>query len=492
MKRWLYLPLALLLGFGAGSQFMGSFSHGQGAAKNVVNTGLPADLASYRGVVKQVLPAVVSIESKGKITKVKQQRRFDDPRLPEDLRRFFEDNLPSDPVPQTGFGSGFFIDAAGVILTNAHVVDGADQVTVSLNDGRKFTSKDIKADSKSDLAVVVLDAKSGPYPALELGDSDAYEIGDRVLAFGAPFGLTGSVTNGIVSAKGRSALAMNMYEDFIQTDAAINPGNSGGPLVGLDGKVIGINAAIKSKSGGFQGVGLAVSSNLAKSIVRALRTDGVVHRGYLGVQIRDLQPEVAERLGIAKGVGVVVGDVFKNTPGAKGGLQPGDVITSIAGHAIRDGRGVQMIVANLPLKQAAKIEVVRDGKKMELPVTIEEQPADFGRVEVPLPQRSTAPVDPQRLDKLGIEIADLTDNLAESFGYRKGVAGVAITKVTSGPALDAGLRKGMLIAKVDGRRVSNAGDARQLMESASLQRGILLQVQSPTGGTNFVLLQVRE
>ena len=147
---------------------------------------------------------------------------------------------------------------------------------------------------------------------------------------------------------------MNMYEDFIQTDAAINPGNSGGPLVGLDGKVVGINAAIKSRSGGFQGVGLAVSSNLAKSIVHALRTDGVVHRGYLGVQIRDLQPEVAERLGLAEGVGVVVGDVFKDTPGEKAGLQAGDVITSIAGHAIKDGRGVQMTVANLPLKQATQ------------------------------------------------------------------------------------------------------------------------------------------
>jgi serine protease Do len=492
MKRWLYLSLALLLGFGLGSHFVAPFSHGQGAATPVV---FPRELTSFREVVKQVSPAVVSIENKGKITKIKQaapRPKLDDPRIPEDLRRFFEDNSPGDQSPHLGFGSGFFIDSAGVVLTNAHVVDGADQVVVTLHDGRKVTSKDIKADSKTDLAIVILDAKSGPYQALELGDSDIYEIGDRVLAFGAPFGLTGSVTNGIVSAKGRSALAMNMYEDFIQTDAAINPGNSGGPLVGLDGRVVGINSAIKSRSGGFQGVGLAVSSNLAKSIVRALRTDGVVHRGYLGVQIRDLQPEVGERLGLAKGVGVVVGDVFENTPGAKGGLQAGDIITSIAGKAIKDRRTLQMTVANLPLKEATNVEVIRDGKKVVLPVTIEEQPREFGRADVPTQQRPSGPADPQRLEKLGLEITDLTDELADSFGYRKGTTGVVITKVNPGPAADVGLRKGMLIGKVDSRRVANAAEARQQMETASLQRGILLQVQSATGGTNFVLLQVKE
>jgi serine protease Do len=491
MKRWLSVSLALMLGFGAGSHFMGSYSHGQGVA-NPANP--PRELTSYRDVVKQVLPAVVSIESKPKTIKIKQQApqpRFDDPRFP-DLRRFFEEAMPSEPAPKTGFGSGFFIDSTGVILTNAHVVEGADQVTITLHDGRKLTSKDIKADPKTDLAVVTIDSKSGPFPALELGNSDAYEIGDRVLAFGAPFGLTGSVTNGIVSAKGRYALAMNDYEDFIQTDAAINPGNSGGPLVGLDGKVVGINAAIKSRSGGFQGVGLAVSSNLAKNIVQSLRTNGVVHRGYLGVHVRNLQPDVAERMGIAKGVGVVVGDVFKDTPGEKGGLHAGDVITSIAGHAIKDSRDVQMMVANMPLKQATNVEVVRDGKKLVLPVTIEEMPADFGQMATPAPQRSSGPADPQRLEKLGIEIGDLTDEMAESLGYRKGTTGVVISKANPGPAFDVGLRKGMIITKVDGRRVTNAAEARQMMETASHERGVLLQVQSANGGTNFVLLRARD
>lgn len=490
MKRWLYLCLALLLGFGLGFHSMGSLVHSQGTPPPII---FPKELTSFREVVKHVQPAVVSIESKGKVTKVKAASpRSVDPRVPEDLRRFFDQDAPGDSAPQHGFGSGFFIDPSGIILTNAHVVDGADQVVVILHDGRKMTSKDIKSDSKTDLAIVILDSKSGPYPYLELGDSDNYEIGDRVLALGAPFGLTGSVTSGIVSAKGRSALSMNMYEDFIQTDAAINPGNSGGPLVGIDGKVIGINSAIKSRSGGFQGVGLAVSSNLAKSVTRALRTDGVVRRGYLGVQIRDLQPEIAEHLGVAKGVGVVVGDVFEGSPGAKGGLQAGDVIVSIDGKAIKDGRGLQMQIANTPLKQVAQIEVVRDGKKVTVPVTVEEQPRDFGRADVPAPVRPNGGSDSQRLEKMGIEIADLTDEDAASYGYRKGTQGVVITKVNPGPAADAGLRKGMLIQKVAGKRVANATEARQSLEAVTANRDVLLQVQSPTGGLNFVLVRVKE
>src|SRR5262249_50055526 len=265
---------------------------------------IPGDLISYRDIVKQVLPAVVSIEAKSKPVQLNNKRPKNplpnDQQVPEEFRKFFEEfrfgEMP-DSSPRYGFGSGFFIDPSGVILTNFHVVDGADQVTVHLQDGRVLNSRNIKVDGRTDLAVVVLDQK-GPFPSLELGDSDVMQIGDHVLAVGAPFGLTGTVTHGIVSAKGRDRMNMNMYEDFIQTDAAINPGNSGGPLINLDGKVVGINAAIKSRSGGFQGVGLAIASNLATKVSKALRTEGVVHRGYLGVQIRELDPEVASRLGV--------------------------------------------------------------------------------------------------------------------------------------------------------------------------------------------------
>jgi serine protease Do len=362
---------------------------------------------------------------------------------------------------------------------------------VHLQDGRTFTSKNIRSDRRTDLAVIILDANNERFPTLEFGDSDAMEIGDRVLAVGAPFGLAGSVTSGIVSAKGRNGLHMNMYEDFLQTDAAINPGNSGGPLVNLEGKVVGINAAIKSKSGGFQGVGLAVASNLAKNVIHSLRTDGTVKRGYLGIQVRELAPIVAARLGIAKDTGVVVADVYDNTPAAKGGLKPGDIITHIADKTVKDGTVVQRIVSALPINHVAEFDVQRDGKALKLSVAIEEQPATFGvNAGAPAPRATTAAPNSVALDALGIDVADLTDALADDLGYRKGTQGVVITRVHEGGLASASdLRRGMIIAKIDDHRVTNAASAQQALQSANLGGGVLLQVATPQGGVNYVLLK---
>src|SRR5205085_1372116 len=230
---------------------------------------------------------------------------------------------------------------------------------------------------RSDLAVILLDAKGAALPFLELGDSDAMEIGDHVLAVGAPFGLTGSVTHGIVSGKGRD-LNLNLYEDFLQTDAAINPGNSGGPLVNLEGKVVGISAAIKSRSGGFQGVGLAVASNLARGVIEALRKEGLVRRAYLGLQARELAPGVGPRLGVpADARGVVVGQVFANTPADKAGLQPGDVLTKIDGKTVHDSKELQAFVARLQIGKSLPIEYFRDGKTHTVTAPIEELPAQY-------------------------------------------------------------------------------------------------------------------
>jgi len=496
MKRWSLLFVPLLVGIGAGGYFVGNASHGQ--VSPPVPLPIPKEVTSYREIVKRVLPAVVSIESKAKPVAVKnsakkQRPDFNDPRIPEEFRRYFEDfgRLPDmDELPQHGFGSGFFIDPSGVILTNNHVIEGADSVIVMLQDGRKFTSKSIHGDKRTDLAVVTLDAKGTSFPYLELGDSAAAEIGDRVLAVGAPFGLTGSVTSGIVSAKGRTGLNMNFYEDFIQTDAAINPGNSGGPLVTLDGKVIGINSAIKSRSGGFQGVGLAVASNLAKNVAQSLRTDGVVHRGYLGVAIRNLEPEVAARLGVPKDTGIAVGEVYENTPASKGGLQAGDIITSIAGKKVKDGKTLQETVMYLPLNKATEVDVLRDGKAQTLHVTIEEQPKEFGYTNARTPVRTPTEADTVPLDKLGLEIAELTPDQADTLGFRSGTKGVVITRVQQGSlASAAGLRRGLLITKVDNQRVTNSAGARQRLENPDLKRGVLLQVQSAQGGINFVLLK---
>jgi serine protease Do len=499
MTRW-SIPLAcLLLGGLVGSFVAGPALLGQHPGQPATVTNVPKELTSYRGVVKTVLPAVVSIE--GRLKKVKatgpssrRQPQFDDQQVPEEFRKFFEDfgrQMPEqDDSPVLGFGSGFIVDPKGVILTNYHVVNGADQVEVTLPDGRKFLSRDIKGDRKTDLAIVRIDAKKGELPYLELGDSNAMEIGDRVLAVGAPFGLTGSVTSGIVSAKGRNGLNVNLYEDFIQTDAAINPGNSGGPLVNLEGKVIGINSAIKTRTGGFQGVGLAIASNFAKNIMKALETDGLVHRGYLGIQMADLKPEVASRLNLRDKSGVVVGKVMEGSPADKAGLQAGDIITSLAGKSVKDGKELQQTVMASPLHRPVELTVYRDGKTQNLQVTIEEQPETFGVAQAPRFRAPRERANSVNLNKLGLSLKDLTPETAEQLGFKGIATGALISRVDSdSAAAKAGLRPDMLITQVDKKPVQSAADVQKVVEKASLEKGILFKVQAAQGGVNYVVVK---
>jgi len=314
----------------------------------------PKELTSYRDLVKRVAPAVVSIESLGGKN-----------------RRTGRDDSP------IGFGSGVIVDSKGTILTNFHVIENADSVNVILPDGRRFASKTIFGDRKTDLAIVRISVDK-PLPYLEFGNSDEIEVGDRVLAIGAPYGLSGTVTHGIISARNRN-IKLNQYEDFLQTDAAINPGNSGGPLISMDGRVIGINSVIKSKSGGNSGIGLAISSNLARSVMEQLQKDGSVRRGYLGVGIADLDDVIAEKLGVDKGTqGVVLTRVYPAAPAFRSGLKVGDVITSVGGKKVRDGSDLQKTVSGLPLNLATPVGVFRDGRNIEVEVKIEEQPEEFG------------------------------------------------------------------------------------------------------------------
>jgi serine protease Do len=507
MKRLLLALAFFMCGALAGTLILGQYLQGQIANPKVEAAKAPVfpkDLTSYREVVKKVLPAVVSIEMQvkpqvRKAPKSPARRRppIDESKIPEEFRQFFKnfnfDNPEFDAqeMPRHGFGSGFIVDPKGVILTNHHVVDGATQVEVRLMDGSKFISKDIHGDRKTDLAIVRIDTKGKTLPYLELGDSDAMEIGDRVLAVGAPFGLTGSVTAGIISAKGRNGLNMNMYEDFLQTDAAINPGNSGGPLVNLEGKVVGINAAIKTRTGGFQGVGLAVASNLAKNIMKSLRADGVVHRGYLGVQIKDLSEEVAQQFGLSGKNGVIVGKVYEGSPAAKAGLKSGDIITAINDKPVKEGRVLQTIVSGLPLNKAVPVQVVRDGKTQTLEVTIKEQPAEFGTQEERAPRsRPKEDKEPVGLDKVGLEVTDLTAEKADELGFKKNARGAVITAVDPGsPAAEAGLRKGMLITKVNKKAVNSAAAVKEAMKKAALDKGVLLQVESAQGGVDYVVLK---
>ncbi len=497
MKKWLslgFLAVSLaLVGYFVGPTLLGQPKAGELAPVKEPTT--------YRHIVKRILPAVVSIEAQSTVAKVgidgnTQQRElpFDDSKIPEEFRKFFKDfkrfEMPQMPqVPRRGFGSGFFVSEKGVILTNNHVVAGADSVRVTLQDGRKFVSRDIRGDRNTDLAIVVLNVKGEKFPFLELGDSDNIEIGDRVLAAGAPFGLRGSVTSGIISGKQR-AMNLNLYEDFLQTDAAINPGNSGGPLAALDGRVIGINSAIRSRSGGFQGVGLAIPSNMAKSVKDALLKDGVVRRGYLGVQVRDLDPDVAKRLNVPVKTGVVVGQVFDKTPASDAGIQAGDIILKVGGKNVADGRTLQRLIARAPIDKSVDMTINRDGKEQTVGVTVREQPKNFGNQRAAAPRQPRSTPEAVTLDKLGVEFTDMTKKLADDFGYKNAADGVVITNVKTGSVADfGGLSKGMMIVKVDKQSVSNANEAREALNKASLADGVLLQVQSPRGGTNYVLLK---
>jgi serine protease Do len=508
LKRGPVIVTCLLVGGLTGTLITGQVLQGQTPPQT---TTIPKETGSYRGVVKTVLPAVVSIVHKSTPVAVKGEQpnprwrqRFGDMPIPDEMRRFLEEleQNPTDPQPLEGFGSGFLVDPKGVILSNYHVVADlsdpnrprlAKQVEVRLADGRKFVSQDIKGDRKTDLAIVRIHSDV-LLPYLEMGDSDGMEIGDRVLAVGAPFGLTGSVTQGIVSAKGRNDLGMNKYEDFLQTDAAINPGNSGGPLVNLEGKVIAINSAIKTRTGGFQGVGLAISSNMAKNIMDQLLKDGVVHRGYLGVLIRDLDAELASRLGLKTQTGVYIRQATEGRPAAKAGIEDGDIITSVAGHPVKNGFELQKVVASLPVGKPTNVTVLRNSQSRQFQVTVEEQPEDLS---VEIPRRAPARrnnrgggEDGITLDKVGLEVSDLTPKAVEKHGLNENVKGVLITQVKfNSPAAVAQLREGMVIEQIDGRQVTTAKAAQEALEKASLAKGVLLKLRTPQGTTEYVLLR---
>jgi serine protease Do len=469
MKRFLLVVGCLILG-GLGASLGRLLFEGRPAEARPEAAREPA---SYRDVVKKVLPAVVSIEALAKDGKSKGRS--------QDMQ--FDDDNPG----RVGFGSGFIIDPKGVVVTNNHVVEGAESVLVLMHNGKKFTSKKIKTDPKTDLAIIELDDVKG-LPALEFGDSDDMEIGDRVLAIGAPFGLAGTVTHGIISGKAR-ALRMNTYEDFLQTDAAVNPGNSGGPLVNLDGKVIGVNSAIKSRTGGFQGIGLAISSNLGKNIVNALLKDGVVKRGYLGVVVKEVDEEKAKEFGLKSATGVYVTKLKPDAPGEKAGIKVNDVILEVAGKAIKDSRDLQHAVAGLAVGKEAEVEVHRDGKRLTLKVTVEEQPRTFEAT----PRRPKVPEVGKgalAIEKVGLVVADLTPEWAEDLGYAEGTKGCMVVTVhRRGPAGVAGLRPGMLILSVNGRSMASAKAAAAALLNGSTRKGIEVTVRSAKTGRQTVTLR---
>ena len=401
-----------------------------------------------------------------------------------DLRKFFKD-LPQIPRHgQSGMGSGLVIDAAGVILTNRHVVADGRDITVRLHDGREFKATKVVTDPQADLAVLRIEG-AGRLTAAKLGDSDKAEVGDWVLALGNPFGLEGTVTAGIVSAKGRG-VGINQRENFIQTDAAINPGNSGGPLVNLDGEVIGINTAISSRSGGNEGVGFAIPINLAKWVADQLSHGGTVHRARLGVIIQPLTDDLAKQFGLKPGEGALVADVAADSPAAKIGLKAGDVIIQFAGKAVSTPQELQAIVEQAAIGHDQPLAILRDGKRIELKVRLAEQPADLaagsaaeGKSEGQTP----------RLEKLGMQVQTLTPEVAKKLEL-KADHGVVVTDVQSGsPAERAGLAPGMVVVEAGRKPVKTPDDLNRALDEKSVAKGVLLLVRTAQGSRFVVIRQ---
>jgi serine protease Do len=497
MRSWKAATVLLVLGEILGFLGAGVIPLGKADPSDPPKSSapIPKELTSYRDVVKKVLPAVVSI----RVVTAKKGAKTDAAELGGDqadpeLRRFMDEfrrrrGAESEPSPIGQFGSGVIVDPIGIVVTNNHVVTGAEEVEVRLKDGKPMRSKSVYTDPRTDLAVIKLNTGGSPLPYAEFGDSDEMEIGDRVLAVGAPFGLTGTVTHGIISAKGRS-LNMNLYEDFLQTDAAINPGNSGGPLVNLAGQVVGINSAIKSQSGGFQGVGMAIPSVMVKEVVSQLAKDGVVRRGYLGVSMRDLTPELAERLKVDEQKGVVIMAAQAGAPGAKAGMKEGDIILAIGGKPIDDGKILQRMVRTAPLGKALDFDILRDGKRQSVKVTIEAMPDDFGVASVDQQRRQPGfGIEGVPLAKLGAEVADLSPEIAEQLGY-KDLKGALVTNVEpNGIAALGGLRRGMLITGAERKSVDSANALKEIVTKGSLVDGIMLRVRTPQGRSREIILK---
>jgi serine protease Do len=370
------------------------------------------------------------------------------------------------PQTQVGQGSGFIVSADGLIMTNNHVVRGADKIEVTLNDGQVRTAKLIGTDPRTDLALVKIDKIDGQdFPFLELGDSENLEVAEWVIAIGNPFQLQASVTVGVVSALGRQGLKITDQEDFIQTDAAINPGNSGGPLLNLEGKVIGINTAIASRSGGYMGIGFAIPSNMAKHVMEQLMSKGSVTRGFLGIELQTVDKEIAEGFNLSKTEGVLITSVAKNSPAEKAGLQTGDIILELNGKPIKSRDTFRNQISMMDPGSEAKLKVHRKGKLINLNVKL-------GSVAE---ESSTPAVVSQ---KLGIEVENLSAELARQLGYATSDEGVVITKVKPGsPASLAGLRPGCLIQAVNHKKVANTTDYEDVMSENGKNKRILLLVK---------------
>ncbi|MBM4123499.1 MAG: DegQ family serine endoprotease [Nitrospira sp.] len=437
----------------------------------------------FTEVAKAVTPAVVNITA----TRVARREGHDSMEeffgfpFPGRPRGPLAPGEPRDPRDghATGMGSGVIVSSNGYIVTNNHVVEGAHELTVTLPDKREFTGKVVGTDPKSDLAVIKVEAQH--LPVVSWGDSGQLQVGEYVLAVGNPFGLTSTVTSGIVSALGRGHMGITQYEDFIQTDAAINPGNSGGALVNAAGELVGINTAIISQTGGYQGVGFAIPVSMAKPIYESLVATGKVVRGYLGVGIQDLNQDLAKSFDLKQPQGALVSDVNEDGPAEKGGLKQGDIIVKYQGGAIGDAAALQRAVTRTAVGAKAQLTVVRNGREVNLAVTIGEQP---GPVTMAGAEKG--------LDHAlaGLDVQGLDRQARQALGLDAKTTGVVVVNVEEGSAAGrAGIRPGDVIREINRQPVSSVKDYEKLAMSLGKQERALLLIHR-RGGSRYISVQI--
>jgi serine protease Do len=423
-------------------------------------------------IAKSVKPAVVNIAAtrSGKPGENPHGSPLDDPFF----RKFFGDEFFKRDAPQReprerGQGSGVIVEANGLIITNNHVVSKADEIRVFLSDKREFKGKLIGTDTKTDIAIVKIEATG--LPTVPWADSDQLEVGEYVLAVGSPFGLTQTVTMGIVSAVGRASMGIAEYEDFIQTDAAINPGNSGGALVNVRGELVGINTAIFSQSGGNMGIGFAVPSNLSRAVMDQLVRTGKVVRGWLGVAIQDLSSELAAQFGISDTKGVLVSDVMEDSPAKKAGFERADVIVEYDGKPMDSPTHLRNAVAQTPIGKRVSVKLIRDKKPKTIEVTIVEQPKSLGQPSAEESRESAAPTGILS----DIDVRELNEELATRYGLKASDRGVVVIRVKSGStAEEMGVREGDLILEVNRKAVTSLKSYEQAASGLAKDQAVLL------------------
>lgn len=467
-SKWILVWLAavMLTGYGA---FL--------PAADAFQSSVPE---SFTDLAKTVRPGVVNIRTVktikdgGRVFQHFFGDRFGGKNPFEDFFDLSPDNDQGREFKQRSLGSGFVIAPEGYIVTNNHVIEDADQIIVRLPNEKEFDAQLVGRDSNTDIALIKINApKDIPY--LKMGNSDALDVGSWVVAVGSPFGLEQTVTAGIVSAKGR-VLGSGPYDDFIQTDASINPGNSGGPLVNMDGEVVGINTAIIASG---QGIGFAIPINLAQGIIDQLKTQGEVTRGWLGVSIQDLSPELAEYYRITEKKGVLVTEVFKDDPADKAGVQAGDIITAVDGKPVSSSRELSATIANLPVGHQAKLSIVRKEEKKVITVELTKRADTVAR----------SGKSPEQSDDWGLTVTELTAEIARQFGFDKNESGILVTGVTgNSPAEKAGIQRGDLIKEVDHEPVSDIKTLRAMLEKVKKDQSVSLLVQRPHAGFKVLTL----